>query len=420
MLDLRYVCDNLDEVCRKLARRGMDLDLSKLVELSGKRLKAIKSGENLKAKRNKITDRVAKLKMQKLDATELIEQSKKLGEQIKKQDSALLKTEQKIKDILVMLPNLPSDCVPFGADESQNVEVKKHLEPTKFAFQPKPHYDIAVSKNIISFDLGAKITGSRFSVLIDKGAQLERALINFMLALQTAAGYIEIHAPVIVNENSMFNTGQLPKFKDDMFALSGTNYYLIPTSEVSLTNLYKDSVVDIADGKPTKVCAYSLCFRKEAGSAGRDTRGLIRQHQFSKIELVKIATPADSLNQLELMLSDACAVLETLELPYRVVALCTGDLGHNSHKTYDIEVWLPSYNKYVEISSVSVFADYQARRANIKYRDISGKTKLAHTLNGSGLAVGRLIAAIIENFQTENGDVVLPKALSKYLEFGVI
>jgi seryl-tRNA synthetase len=335
-------------------------------------------------------------------------------------DDELSAVESRLSDLLYALPNIPDADLPAGKDSEQNEVVRLVGAPTKFDFAPKPHWELGERLKILDFAAGAKITGARFTVYRGLGARLERALISFMLDTHTAAGYTEIMPPYIVNRESMTGTGQLPKFEEDMFGLkNGGDYYLIPTAEVPVTNLHRNDILD-ADSLPIKYCAYSACFRAEAGSAGRDTRGLIRQHQFNKVELVRFCTPEASRGELELLTADAERILRLLKLPHRVMLLCTGDIGFSAAKTYDIEVWLPSYGRYVEISSCSHFGDYQARRANIKYKSKDGKAKLVHTLNGSGLAIGRTVAAIMENYQNADGSIRVPKALVKYMGCSVI
>ena len=341
---------------------------------------------------------------------------KELGEQIKSIDTRLNEVEGKISEIMLTIPNLPNKEVPIGSDSEDNVEVRKWGEPTKFDFEPKAHWDIAEEKDLCDWPRASKISGARFTVYKGLGARLERAIYNFMLDTHTSNGYTEIFPPYMVNKNAMIGTGQLPKFAEDMYYVNneGQDFYLVPTAEVPVTNLHREEILPY-DALPIKYCAYTACFRGEAGSAGRDTRGLIRQHQFNKVELVKFTTPETSYAELEHLTNSAEKILQLLGIPYRVVCLCTGDLGFGSAKTYDIEVWMPSYNRYVEISSCSDYEDFQARRASIRYRDKDGKVKLVHTLNGSGLAVGRTTAAILENFQQADGSIVIPEVLRKYM-----
>jgi seryl-tRNA synthetase len=341
------------------------------------------------------------------------------GEEIKVLDERLAVIEERLKELMLDIPNLVDDSVPYGLDSSDNVEVRRFLEPTKFSFEPKPHWEIGDDLKLLDALQAAKITGARFTVYHGLGARLERAIMNFMLDTHNQNGYAEVFTPFMVNKDSMIGTGQLPKFEEDMYAVKNTDYYLVPTAEVPVTNLHRDEILP-ESSLPICYCAYTACFRGEAGSAGRDTRGLIRQHQFNKVELVKFAHPKNSFDELESLTSEAELILKLLKLPYRVVLLCSGDVGFGSCKTYDIEVWMPSYNRYVEISSCSNYVDFQARRANIKYRDENGKIQFAHTLNGSGLAVGRTTAAILENYQNEDGTVTVPDALIKYMGVDII
>ena len=371
--------------------------------------------EQLQNKQNLASKEIAKLKSQKQDATEILTEMKNLSDKIKilSEKSKILK--DKIDLLAYEIPNIPHESVPFGKSDEDNQEIRKFKNPTEFDFSPKTHWDLCESLNLTTASTAAKITGTRFMVYKNFGAQLERALINFMLDTHKKAGYQEIFPPFIVNQDSMRGTGQLPKFKDDAFKLEGFDYYLIPTAEVPVTNMHRDEILSGND-LTIKYCAYSACFRAEAGSAGRDTRGLIRQHQFNKVELVKFSRPENSYQELEDLLNEAEKILKLLELPYRVVKLCTGDLGFSSAMTYDIEVWMPSYEKYVEISSCSNFEDFQARRANIKFKDnAKDKAKFVHTLNGSGLAVGRTTAAIIENCQTKDRKIKIPDVLVNYM-----
>ncbi|MFA5449162.1 MAG: serine--tRNA ligase [Clostridia bacterium] len=415
MLDLRYVADNLDAVSENLKKRGNALDLGEAAKLSQERRRTIGETEALKAQKNTVSSEIARLKREKLDALSLIEEMKAVADKIKVLDARLAEIEEQLAEIMYSIPNLLDASVPFGKDSDDNPEVRRSpIAPREFSFLPEAHWDIGERLKILSPSEGAKITGARFTVYRGFGARLERALINFMLDTHTQNGYTEVFPPFMVNRDSMYGTGQLPKFEEDMFAISGTDYFLVPTAEVPVTNLHRGDILNEAD-LTIKYCAYTACFRAEAGSAGRDTRGLIRQHQFNKVELVKFARPEDSLAELESLTRDAEGILEALKLPYRVVTLCSGDVGFSSAKTYDLEVYMPSYQRYVEISSCSTFTDFQARRANIRYRDSSGKVKLLHTLNGSGLAVGRTVAAILENYQNADGTVSVPEVLQKYM-----
>ncbi|MDE6604601.1 MAG: serine--tRNA ligase [Clostridia bacterium] len=414
MLDLKFVCENIEEVKQRLAHRSGKFDLEGLGELAGERKALIQDGETKKATKNAVSKLIPSLKGDEKAAK--IAEMKELGEDIKAIDARLNEVESKISEIMVTIPNLPNKEVPVGSDSDDNVEVRRWGEPTKFDFQPKAHWDIAEEKDLCDWPRASKISGARFTVYKGLGARLERAIYNFMLDTHTANGYTEVFPPFMVNKNAMIGTGQLPKFAEDMYYVNneGQDFYLVPTAEVPVTNLHRDEILPY-DALPIKYCAYTACFRGEAGSAGRDTRGLIRQHQFNKVELVKFTTPETSYAELEHLTNSAEKILQLLGIPYRVVCLCTGDLGFGSAKTYDIEVWMPSYNRYVEISSCSDYEDFQARRASIRYRDKDGKVKLVHTLNGSGLAVGRTTAAILENFQQADGSIVIPEVLRKYM-----
>ncbi len=414
MLDLKFVCENIEYVQKKIADRNKTLDLTEVKALASERLASIKEVEALKAKKNVVSGQVAVMKRNKEDASALIAEMKSNGERIKELDTRLAEIESSLQAILLTIPNIIDDSVPAGKDDSDNLELRKVGTPRVFDFEAKPHWDIGENLGILDTATAGKITGTRFTVYKGFGARLERAIINLMLDTHMESGYTEILPPFMVNRDSMYGTGQLPKFEEDMFAIANTNYYLVPTAEVPVTNMHRADILKESD-LPIKYCAYTACFRAEAGSAGRDTRGLIRQHQFNKVELVKFAHPDNSWQELEDLTNNAEKILQLLGLPYRVVCLCGGDVGFSSAKTYDIEVWLPSYNRYVEISSCSNFVDFQARRANIKYRDANGKLKFVHTLNGSGLAVGRTVAAILENYQNADGTVTVPEALVKYI-----
>ena len=417
MLDLRRVVDKTEEIVKALETRGDDFShLDELVELDKARKELILEVEALKSRRNEISKKIGQYKKEQKDTTELMAGIDGVGEEIKAIDSKLRVVEAKIHKILLEIPNVPRGTIPFGKDEDDNVEIKKWGEARNFDFEAKAHWDLAADLNIIDFERASKITGSRFVVYKRAGSKLERALASLMLDLHiNEHGYDEISPPVIVNSKSMIGTGNLPKFGEDIFKLENSDYYLIPTAEVPVTNLHADEILEV-NALPIKYTAYSQCFRSEAGSAGRDTRGIIRNHQFSKVELVKFVKPEDSTEAHEELLANAEKVLQLLELPYRVIELCTGDLGFASAKTYDIEVWLPSYGEYKEISSCSNFEDFQARRANIKFRrEPKSKLEFVHTLNGSGLAIGRTIAAIIENYQNEDGTITTPEALRLYM-----
>ena len=416
MLDIKFVVENKEFVKEQLSHRGGEYPVDKAVDLELKRRAILGEVEVLKAKRNADSEKIAQMKRAKEDASSIIAEMQKLGEEIKLLDSRLSEVEQELRSTMLSIPNIPHKTLPIGKDDSANVVVRKHGEPTKFDFEPKPHWELGEALKIFDWPRSGKITGTRFTVYRGLGARLERAVISFMLDTHIFDnGYFEIYPPYMVNRASMTGTGQLPKFEEDAFAVKNTDYFLVPTAEVPVTNLHRDEVLDAAD-LPIKYCSYTACFRAEAGSAGRDTRGLIRQHQFNKVELVKFANPENSYEELEKLTNDAEKILQKLGLPYQVSMLSTGDVGFSSAKTYDIEVWMPSYNKYVEISSCSNFEDYQARRANIRFKDGKGsKPKFVHTLNGSGLAVGRTVAAIIENFQNADGSVTVPEALRKYM-----
>jgi seryl-tRNA synthetase len=419
MLEAKYIREHLDEVRGKLALRGQAINLDQFVLIDGERRKAIQEWERLRALQKKVSDEVSKKKREGQDASDLIEEMKKVSRDLKGLDGIIEEKEMALQDFLLTVPNLPHASVPVGKDSSDNVEVRRWGEIPKFDFEPKPHWDLGEELGILDFKSGAKITGARFTLYWDLGAKLERALINFMLDLHTREhGYREVLPPFMVNRTTMTGTGQLPKFEEELFKVEGTDYFLIPTAEVPVTNIHQDEVLE-EKVLPLYYTAYTPCFRKEAGSYGKDTRGLIRQHQFNKVELVKFAKPENSYDELEKLLSNAEEVLKRLKLPYRVVNLCSGDLGFSASKTYDIEVWLPGQNTFKEISSCSNFEDFQARRAKIRYR-ISGKSKTeyVHTLNGSGLAVGRTLVAILENYQQADGSVIIPEVLRPYL-FGV-
>ncbi|HLU23299.1 serine--tRNA ligase [Lederbergia graminis] len=417
MLDMKYLRGNLEEVKAKLMHRGENLeDFDKFAELDQKRRDVIVKVEQLKSRRNEVSQQIAQMKREKQDADELIKEMRTVGDEIKKLDNESREVEEKLEKLLLSIPNIPHESVPVGETEDDNVEVRKWGTVRDFNFEPKPHWDIATNLGIIDFERAAKVTGSRFVFYKGLGAQLERALINFMLDLHIEEhGYEEMLPPYLVNRASMTGTGQLPKFEEDAFLVENEDYFLIPTGEVPVTNYHRDEILD-ANSLPLNYVAYSACFRSEAGSAGRDTRGLIRQHQFNKVELVKFVKPEDSYAELEKLTSNAEKVLQLLNLPYRVLSMCTADLGFTAAKKYDLEVWLPSYETYREISSCSNFEAFQARRANIRYRpEVNAKPQHVHTLNGSGLAIGRTVAAILENNQQEDGSVVIPEVLRPYM-----
>jgi seryl-tRNA synthetase len=419
MLDAKYIREHIDEVRERLNRRGQNLSLDQFIVFDSERRKAIQEWERLRALQKKVSDEVSKRKREGTDASELISEMKKVSQEVKDLDRVVEEKEKALQEFLLVIPNLPHPSVPKGTDSSENEEVRRWGEIPKFDFEPKAHWDIGEELGILDFKNGAKIAGARFTLYWDLGAKLERALINFMLDLHTREhGYREVLPPFMVNRTTMTGTGQLPKFEEELFKIEGLEYFLIPTAEVPVTNIHQDEVLE-ENVLPLYYTAYTPCFRKEAGSYGKDTRGLIRQHQFNKVELVKFSKPESSYEELEKLLSNAEEVLKRLNLPYRVVTLCTGDLGFSAAKTYDIEVWLPGQNTFKEISSCSNFEDFQARRAKIRYR-VSGKSKTeyVHTLNGSGLAVGRTLVAILENYQQADGSVIIPEVLRSYL-YGV-
>lgn len=416
MLDVKFVRDNIELVQQMLRNRQSDLDLQPLLQLDERRRGILFDVEEKKHRRNVASEEISKLKKEKGDASGLIEEMKELGQQIKVLDLELAEVEQKFRDFLLIIPNVPSDSVPVGANEKDNKEVLTWGDKPAFGYTPRQHWDIGEELGILDFERGAKITGSRFTLYWGAGAALERALISFMLDVHTRRhGYTEVLPPFMVNSTSMKGTGQLPKFQEDLFKLEGWDYWLVPTAEVPVTNIHMDEILDEAD-LPKYYTAFTPCFRSEAGSHGKDTRGLIRQHQFNKVELVKLTRPEDSYEELEKLLKNAETILQELGIHYRVIVLCTGDMGFSSAKTYDIEVWLPGQDTYREISSCSNFEDFQARRANIRFRRKGrSRTDLVHTLNGSGLAVGRTLVAILENYQQQDGSVIIPEVLRPYM-----
>ncbi len=418
MLDIRFVRENAElvkEACRRRFK-PMDEAVDELVAIDAERRKLNAKTDDLKAQQNRASKQIPLMKKNGEDTTELMAQMKAIAEESKKCGEELAKLEDRQLELILKIPNIPNEAVPYGKDDTENVELRRWGEPRKFDFEPKAHWDLGQDLGILDPERAGKVTGARFHFYKDLGARLERAIMNYFLDTHTANGYTEIFPPFMANKASMTGTGQLPKFAEDMYKLEGEDLYLIPTAEVPVTNFHRGEVFDRAT-LPIKYCAYSACFRAEAGSAGRDTRGLIRQHQFNKVELVKFADPEKSYEELEELTGEAEKVLQGLGLPYRVVVLTTGDLTFSSAKTYDIEVWMPSYGRYVEISSCSNFEDFQARRANIKCKDKDGKAVFAHTLNGSGVAIGRTTAAILENYQNEDGSVTIPEALRKYMGF---
>ncbi|MBZ5543729.1 MAG: serine--tRNA ligase [Acidobacteriia bacterium] len=417
MLDLSFVRENLELVKQKMRERGMGDSLANFEELDRERRKALVEAESGKARRNKVSDEIAALKKQGQDASVLIAEMRGLGERIKDLDEQAKSLDERLRELLKNIPNVPHASVPVGRGAEDNQEVRRWGEPRQFDFEPKAHWDLGPQLGILDFERAAKISGARFAVYSGIGARLERALANFMLDVHTREhGYTEVLPPFIVNSASLYGTGNLPKFAEDLFKLEGTDYWLIPTAEVPVTNLYRDEVLE-AERLPVKLCAWTACFRSEAGSYGKDTRGIIRQHQFQKVELVKFALPENSYDELESLTHDAEVILQRLGLPYRVVTLCTADLGFSAAKTYDLEVWLPSGGEYKEISSCTNFEAFQARRANLRFRRGGrGKTEFLHTLNGSGLAIGRTWLALLENYQQADGSVVVPETLRPYLD----
>lgn len=421
MLDIRAVRENPQRVKDAMRSRNKDMDalVDEVLAIDEQRRAIMSACDSLRSEQNEASREIPKLKKEGGDVSAIFARMGELKEQIKKNDEELSKLEEKQKIIMYEFPNIPHSSVPVGKDDSENVEVRKVGEPREFEFEPKAHWDLGADLGILDPETAGKVTGTRFTFYKGLGARLERAIINLYLNTHSENGYTEVLPPFLVNRASMTATGQLPKFEEDAFKTT-EDYFLIPTAEVPVTNMHRD---EILDGKnlPISYCAYSACFRAEAGSAGRDTRGLIRQHQFNKVELVKFVNPQDSYDELEKLTNDAERVLQLLELPYRVVSLSTGDLGFSSAKTYDIEVWMPSYNRYVEISSCSNFEDFQARRAAIRFKNNSKeKAQLVHTLNGSGVAIGRTVAAIIENYQNPNGSITIPKALVPYMNVSQI
>ena len=415
MLDIRFIRENLEDVETRLKSRGAGVSFSGFRELDDKRRVLLQETENLKALRNRVSDEISRVK-DKSQVQVQITEMREVSQRIKLLDDELKGVEESLELFMLTVPNIPSTETPLGASEADNREVRHWGRIREFAFQAKPHWEVGENLDILDFERGSKITGARFTLYKGAGARLERALINFMLDLHTGShNYIEMLPPFMVTRESMTATGQLPKFEDDLFHLEGVDYFLIPTAEVPVTNIHRGEILK-GSQLPIAYAAYTPCFRREAGSYGKDTRGLIRQHQFNKVELVKFSHPSDSMKELELLLDNAEEVLRLLELPYRVVELCTGDIGFSACRTFDIEVWLPGQNTYREISSCSNFGDFQARRAGIKFReDEKSKPEFVHTLNGSGLAVGRTVVAILENCQQEDGSVVIPLALRPYM-----
>lgn len=423
MLDLKVIRSNPEEIKKALTNRGEDFDvkvIDEVIALDEERRKILVEVEALKSQRNKVSAEIPKLKKAGEDVAPIMAEMKKIGEEIKEHDTSLANVNEKIDYIMYRIPNIPNPQVPEGETDEDNVEIKVWGEPIKFDFEPKAHWDLGTDLNLLDFERAGKITGSRFTIYKGAGARLERAMINYFLDKHIFEnGYTEILPPYMVNRDSMTGTGQLPKFEDDAFKVDN-GYFLIPTAEVPVTNMYKNETLAGAD-LPIKHVAYSACFRAEAGSAGRDTRGLIRQHQFNKVELLKFCKPEQSYEELDKLVKDAESVLQGLGLPYRIVRICKGDLGFTAALKYDIEVWMPSYNRYVEISSCSNFETFQARRANIKYKETpNDKPQFVHTLNGSGVAIGRAVAAMLENYQQADGSVVIPEVLKQYMRCDVL
>jgi seryl-tRNA synthetase len=419
MLDLKKIRNNPEEIKKLLSNRGEDFDLSSIdevVSLDEERRNILVKVEELKKNRNESSAKIAKMKKSGESADEVLAEMKKLSSEIKEYDVKLSNIDDKIQYIMLRIPNIPNSQVPDGKSDADNVEIRRWSEPTKFDFEPKAHWDIGTDLNILDFERAGKVSGSRFTFYRGLGSRLERSIISYFLDVHTEKhGYTEMMPPYMVNRDSMTGTGQLPKFEEDAFRISNNDFFLIPTAEVPVTNFYRNETLKGED-LPIKYAAYSACFRSEAGSAGRDTRGLVRQHQFNKVELVKFVKPEQSYDELEKLTRDAEDVLKGLKLPYRVVRICKGDLGFTAALKYDIEVWMPSYNRYVEISSCSNFEDFQARRANIKYKETpKDKPRYIHTLNGSGVAIGRTVAAILENYQREDGTVEIPEVLKPYM-----
>lgn len=421
MLDMKFVRENPELVMDAMRKRNANVNLDEFLELEKKRRELTLQVEALKSQRNAASQEIGKMKKAGENADAQMAEVRALGDKIAEDDKELKDIEARLKEFLMTIPNMPAADTPVGSSDADNPVVRTWREPAKFAFEPQAHWDIGEKLNILDVERAGKVSGARFTFYRGLGSRLERSVINFFLDIHTGEnGYTEFFPPFIVNKDSMQGTGQLPKFAEDMFKLEGLDYYLIPTAEVPITNLHRDEILS-GDDLPLYYTAYSACFRAEAGSAGRDTRGLIRQHQFNKVELVKFTKPEDSWDELEKLTANAEKVLQLLELPYRVVRLCTGDIGFSSAATYDLEVWLPAANCYREISSCSNFLDFQARRANIRFRrDTKSKPEFVHTLNGSGVAVGRTVAAILENYQQADGSVIVPKVLRPYMGCDVI
>ncbi len=417
MIDIKILRNEPEKLIEALKRRKEDrIDIDHLLNLDKQRREMVFNVEQMKSKQNTISKQIPQLKKEGKDTAPIFAEMKVLSDDIKKIDDQVREIDEEIEKIMYTIPNIANPTVPEGDTDEDNIEVRRFMEPTEFDFEPKAHWDLGEELGILDPATAAKITGARFTVYQGAGAQLERAVINFYLDTHTNQnGYKEIFPPFMVHRNSMVGTGQLPKFEEDAFKVANTDYFLVPTAEVPVTNMHRDEILD-GSKLPIKYCAYTACFRAEAGSAGRDTRGLIRQHQFNKVELVKFANPENSYEELESLVNDAESVLKLLKLPYRVVKICIGDLGFTAAMKYDIEVWMPSYNRFVEISSCSNFEDFQARRANIKFKNsVKDKAQLVHTLNGSGVAIGRTVAAILENYQNADGSITIPEVLRPYM-----
>ena len=421
MLDARFIREHPEKVIKALQNRGYDpAIIDDFLKIEEERRSLLLEVERYRQERNELSEKISRLKKEGSDATADTQEAKNISEAIKIKEEKLRELDEKTKDFLLTIPNIPHESVPVGKDETDNVEIRRWGEPRQFDFEPMNHWDIGEMLDIIDFERASKIAGARFALMKGMGAKLERALMNFMLDLNTSKGYKEVFPPIIVNRDSMIGTGQLPKFAQELFIITDPEFYLVPTAEVPVTNIHRNEILREED-LPIYYTAYTPCFRREAGSYGKDVRGLIRQHQFNKVELVKFVKPEESCNELESLTGDAEDILQKLNLPYRVVALCTGDLGFAASKTYDIEVWLPAQQRYREISSCSNFTDYQARRASIRFRREGKKgTEFVHTLNGSGLAIGRTLIAILENYQQKDGSVVIPEALRPYMGIEVI
>jgi len=415
MLDLKFIRQNPDVVRQAMVKKNMEVDLDRLLGLDEQRRALLTEVEQLKARRNAVSEEVGRLKKAGQDATQVITEMRQVGDRIKALDEEVRQVETDLNAVMLTVPNIPDPDVPVGADESANVEIRRWGQPRDFGFEPKPHWEVGQRLGILDFEAAAKATGARFVYFRGFGATLVRAVMNFMLDLHIRDhGYTENWVPLMVNEASMYATGQFPKFAEDVFALRDQPYYLIPTAETALVNMHRDEILSGAD-LPLRYCAYSPCFRSEAGAAGRDTRGLVRMHQFDKVELVVFTKPEESAAELEKLTHDAEDVLQRLEIPYHVLFMCTGDMGFQQAKKYDLELWMPSYNRYVEISSASNIRDFQARRGGMRFRNDQGKVEFVHTLNASGLAIGRTVAAILENYQEADGSVTIPPVLRPYM-----